>query len=278
LGIQENLTYALGVAGATGFGVLTWFLNSPLLGVVAGVLLGTALTLLTQARIQKRIWRRELAVRNIETIYAPLYKELEQMLNKISSQGPQHGYETLDDSQWKRIRGEYIYHFIPRPLSLRLEKIYSTVNRYNLSIGTVYTLVDREILRGVSEFYGSEFSDIRYSFSPHPGASTGIPLLNLAIFQGDPKQVFQTIDPESSNPTFFIDLVPKRSGDIGIPTREITQADDVAKFQSFFLELSKKIQINPQLVKLKTTVREISQSATKTRDEILRLIKEPWSI
>ncbi|HEV2120043.1 MAG TPA: hypothetical protein VGS11_08085 [Candidatus Bathyarchaeia archaeon] len=69
MGIREDVSYGAGIVGAAAFGGLVWFLNSPLLGVIARVLLGTGLALLTQSRTQKRIWRRELGLKNIETIY-----------------------------------------------------------------------------------------------------------------------------------------------------------------------------------------------------------------
>ena len=102
-------------------------------------------------------------------------------------------------------------------------------------------------------------------------------LLNLAIFQVDPKRVPETTDPEITNPTSS-STFPKRPDIVGQPARQITQPEEVARLEGFLVELSKTIQTNPQFVMLKATVREISQSAIKTRDEILLLIKEPWSV
>lgn len=233
--------------------------------------------MLTESRTQKRMWKRELGLKNIDAIYAPLYQELEQMLWKTASFNAQTGYSALDDSQWKKISGEYVYHFIPQELRTQLESLYNNVNRFNMSIGLAYVEVDKEILVAASKYYGVELADIRYSVSPSPGASVGVPLSTQAIFGWDPEKVLKASYPNATKTTFFIDLVAK-VWQGSSPTRRIENDGELAKFTEFFQELSKKIQSIHEVTTLKRVVVEISQTGAKTRDAILKLIKEPLAV
>ncbi len=277
MGFRDDLSVGLGIAGAAAVGGLTWFLNSPLLGVVSGVLLGTGLTMLAQSRTQRRTWKRELALKNIDTIYAPLYQEVDRMLWKTHSFNAQTGYSALDDSQWKRISGEYVIHFVPQEMRDQLESLYKNVNKFNTSLGFAYVEADKEIMLAASKFYGVELAELRYSASPYPGASVGVPLMNQALFGWHPELILKASFPNASKMVFYVDLVAK------VPqgashTKRIESAEDLAKFEDFFRELSTTIQSKPEVAVVKRTVTEISLSAAKIRDAILKLIKEPWTV
>ncbi len=276
-------------------GGLSWFYNSPLLGVVTGVLLGTGLALLTQSRTQKRAWRRELGLKNIDTIYGPLYNELGLMLRKVRGFNATDGYSSIDNSQWQRIRGEYVYDIILSELKTQLDDLYGLVDTFNRSIMPMNVEAERQVLLAASKLYGTDtwrVNDIRYYFSPYLGAAAPLGLYIPAIFGQHPRDILRSQYPDVKKPIFYVGVtfsmregrsraalvagVASATNDA--PKNEFREATELAKFDEFYNELSKTIQSTPLVVTVRKAVHEIEPLAGQVRDSILGLIKQPLSI
>src|SRR6266704_2199954 len=161
MGIRENLPVGLGIVGGVAAAGATWFLNSALFGVVTGVLLGTGLSLWVQSRTQNRIWKRDLALKNIDSIYGPLYREITANQSK-GSPSAKTSFQALSTAEWERIRSDYLYHSVPDPLKALLARHYALIEKYNTLTGRVVNKVGKTIVEKASSFYGSPLKSIQW--------------------------------------------------------------------------------------------------------------------
>ncbi len=238
------------------------------------------MAMLTQSRTQRRAWKRDLALKNIDTIYGPLYKELDTMVAKIESFNGRSGYSSFDKAEWERIRRQYLYHLIGPPLNGQLDRLYALIDIFNQSIMAANVEAEKEVLRAATALYGTDelrVFDIRYCLSAYPGMEAPLALFIPAMFGEHPRDFLKAMYYDVKNPSFHIKV--ERSGPSGqAPSKNFTHPDELARFDKFFDEVSKSVQSLPPVVTLKTRVEEIGPLATMLRDSILKLIKEPLAI
>ncbi|OLE90705.1 MAG: hypothetical protein AUF79_09085 [Crenarchaeota archaeon 13_1_20CM_2_51_8] len=277
LGLREDAFYIGSVAGGLASAGLAWFLSSPLFGVVTGILLGTGLTMLTQSRTQKRLWKRELGLRNIESIYGPLYREIKRNLSK-GSPTASTSFQSLEDAEWQRIKSEYLYDFIKDDIRRRLEHHYSLVSKYHTVLGTVLTRVPAAILEEASRAYGENVVGIQYASNVAvTNAELEIDIREAVMFHEHPKSILQKMYGRNMNLKEFsvIVTVGKQARHVPEPHRG---PDELAKFDEFYETLCKQVAELESIKGIRQTLKEIIATGRELQAAILKLIKEPWSI
>ncbi len=273
--VREDLSYGISIAGGAAIGALSWFLNSPLLGVVTGVLLGTGLALLTQSRTQKRAWRRELGLRNIDTIYGPLYREITANLAK-GAPSAKTSFQMLNTAEWQRIKSDYLYHFVPDQLKDVLEHQYKLVEKYNSLIGRVLTEVGQAIVKEASVFFDRPLQGIMYAATPSGGSALPMTIDTAVMFGEHPRDYLRTIYSELG-PLKFSVMLTRRE-----PTRGVTEAldtpADLKRFDEFFEAACKKVRELDVIVEIHRILGEINFGGQEVQERTLRQIREPWSM
>lgn len=277
MGIREDVSYAGGIAGAAAFGALGWFLNSPLLGVVAGVLLGTGLTLLTQSRTQKRIWKRELGLKNIDTIYGPLYREITRNLGK-GSPNARTSFQSLEDAEWQRIKADYLHDFLPKDSKPQLDRYYGLVSKYDSLLGSVLTQVDRTILDQAHRVYNPIVQAIQYgALVAITNNELGLGISAAVLFKEHPRDLLKFMYRDLTLAEFEVVVIWDDVAH-GSRAHRLRGPDELKKFDEYFETVC-------TLVEKLESVREIRQTLTETVSAgktlqawTLKLIRDPWSM
>jgi hypothetical protein len=277
LGIRENLPVGLGIVGGAAAAGAAWFLNSGLFGVVFGVLLGTGISLWIQSRTQKRIWKRDLALKNIDTIYGPIYREITSNLAK-GAPTANTSFQTLSDSEWHRIRSDYLYHFVPDQLKNLLERYYAPVEKYNNLLGRVTTQVSVTILEEASTSYGRKVQMIQYGVRSASGGTLPLGIDSAVLFAEHPRERLRAMyrDILPPDPQFLVVL------NVSDLTRTVAEdrdtVSDLKKFDEFFDALCKTVRELDVVVEISRTLGEINFAGQEVQEKTLHQIREPWSI
>lgn len=272
MNIRDNVSIGLGVAGGAAVAGLAWFLNSALFGVVTGVVLGTGLSLFIQSRTQKRIWKRELGLKNIDTIYGPLYREITANLAK-GSPSVKSPFEMLSRSKWQRIKSDYLYHFVPDPLKDQLERHYALVDKYNGLLGRVLTRVNQTILDEASKFYEMPIAQIEYATFWTPGSNQNIPIDTCVIFGVHPRDYLRSIYSEMGTLKFSVALNRQRTGE-----RDLSGSESLKTFDKFFDSVCKTVSELDVVMEIKKTLGGLNFEGQEVQERTLRQIREPWSM
>jgi hypothetical protein len=277
LTVREDLSYGLSIAGGAVIGAFSWFLNSPLLGVVTGVLLGTGLALLTQSRTQKRAWKRELGLKNIDTIYGPLYREITANLAK-GAPTANTSFQQLSTEEWQRIRADYLYHFVPDQLKSLLERHYVLVEKYNSLLGRVTTQVSVTILEKASLFYNRKLQIIQYAVRAASGGTLPLGIDSAVLFAEHPKERLRGMyqDILSPSPEFLVIL--NHSSPTGDIVKSLDTAADLKKFDEFFGAVCKTVKELDVVVEIRRTLGEINFGGQEVQARTLGQIRDPWSM
>src|SRR2546425_1070760 len=100
LGLRDDATTLGASAGAAALVGLSVFYNSPLFGVLFGVVLGALVTDFIQSRAWKRTVNREFAQKNAEQMYSPLYREIGSIVERVAGFNYLTGYDKLEAKEW----------------------------------------------------------------------------------------------------------------------------------------------------------------------------------
>ena len=275
MGLREEVAYGISIAGGATVGALSWFLNSPLLGVVTGVLLGTGLALLTQSRTQKRAWKRELGLKNIDTIYGPLYREITANLAR-GAPSANTSYQSLNTAEWQRIRSDYLYHFVPDQMKELLKHHYMLIDKYNSLIGRVFLKVSQTIVQRASTFYKAPLQSIQYGVTLRSGSVSPMMIDVCVMFGEHPRKYLTAMYSDLGPISFSVILTPR--GPTSVATGTLESPEDLKKFDEFFEEVCKTVRGLDVILEITRTLGEVNFGGQEVQDRTLKQIREPWSM
>lgn len=274
---RDQIAYVLASAGTAVSAGLSWFLNSPLLGVATGILLGALVTDFTQSRAQKRAIRRELALQNVNTIYAPLYKELLQIQYTGMNFSHLRGYHDFDIQQWSRISSEFYIHFVSPGVRTQLESFYGLVLKFNKLIPVVNEKVAEVIAADASKFYGFDVLALMYG-SVVNGADMGtIVLNNLILFGIRPRKVLESRSPNRTS-QFYISYSARKGIGYAPYQSDVRDPKEVERFDGLYDQLVEDVKSSSVVQELSKTLEAILNMCPTVRVAVLRMIQEPWLV
>jgi len=282
LNIRNEASLLIGSALSAISAGLSVFYGSPVFGVVTGTLLGAVVTVYAQSRTQKTAWKRELAVRNADTLYGPLFNLLNSNLATIDRMSAQTGYLTLDDAFWKQITSQYQFYFIPEGgLRDRLGRFFNLISKYNTMVWplAVTSAEGNEVTKLIREeaqkFYDLPIEQIVY-VAQWTNGSNALPIINPLLFGEHPRKVLSTTYP-TMNLTFTVQITTLApSGQPGQNT--LSSASDLLKFDSFFKQTVGKVRSLQLPSATRAILQEIHTRGLELKTLLLAYIQQPWSV
>jgi len=199
LGFRDGAATITATAGAGVLAALSWFYNSPIFGIVFGIILGAMVTEFVQSRAWKRTVNRELAMKNIETMYTPLFKEIASVMDQAQGFTYLTAFTTFEVGQCTRIKAEPYYLFIPAEMQPKLSTFYSLVSKFK-TLRTQVTAVRNFVLKEASEFYGVPIEEIMYTLVGGGGITYSTTfLINPILYEKHPKDVLSAPYPDRTD-------------------------------------------------------------------------------
>jgi len=277
LGLREDATTITVAAGAGVLSVLSWFYYSPIFGIVFGLLLGTVVAEYANSRAWKRTVNRDFALKNIDMIYTPLFKEIGEIFLQATNFNASQGYTIFKNEQWVRISSEPYYRFIPEDLQDRLTSFYDLVSTFNDLIPTVNNQLRKLIEKETSQFYGGSVTEIGYALAGGKDVAYGMTfLVNPIVFGVHPREILEAPYPDKAILRYRINYTDATvNGPVG---RSFEGKAELDRFDEFYKRVSK---VGPELDVVKqqaTTLQTVISTAVVVREMVFRKIKEPWTV
>ena len=282
LGLREDAATITASIGAATFAGLSWFYNSPVFGIVFGLLVGALITQFTQSRIWKKTVNRDFALKNIDTIYNPLFKEISRTIDQAKSIGYWTGYSAFPNNDWIQISHEAYFQFVPFQLRKQLNQFYSHVIRYNDLIGGAQKAVMDLVLIQASQFYNNQVRGVTYVVTAEvtadpPSVQGFMALTNPLLFGVHPREVLARAYPNSKTLTFRVAYdfyEPPR----GIHSKTLEGPEELHRFDRLYEALLKQTQEIDSVKGLATEFQEIRREGRKVRSSLLEKVGETWLV
>jgi hypothetical protein len=282
LGLREDVTTLGASAGAATLVGLSVFYNSPIFGVLFGVVLGTLVTDFTQSRAQKRAIKRELALQNVNTIYAPIYKEIGSIQEKADNFSYRTGYGLFDTQEWTRVKSEPYYQFIPTKLQQQLDAFYGLVSKFNEVWHQTYNVVRDMVLAEASKFYLPADTDLSfpivnlsYCAKENEQLINQISIENSLFFGVHPREILKSIYSDRVKLKFYINYSAKKPGG-GQYGNDLREEADLKRFDQLYERLMGEFRKMPLVEEFSKILGAVRGSCPTTRNSVLAMIKEPW--
>jgi hypothetical protein len=274
---RDQIAYVIASTGTAVSAGLSWFLNSPLLGVATGILLGTLVTDFTQSRAQKRAIRRELAVQNVNNIYGPLYKELGAIQYTATNFNYLRGYEDIDIKDWTRISSEFYYHFILPAVKQQLISFYGLVSKFNQLLPAVNEKVGEFITTRATKFYGFDVVSLAYGVNVDGGDTGTIFLDKLLMFGLHPKKVLEPRFPHKTL-KFYVSYSARKAVGHAPYQNDLRDQKDLDRFDELYAQLLEGVKKIDVVEDLNNTLRATLNTLPTVRTGVLKMIQEPWTV
>lgn len=274
--VRERTAYILASAGTMLSASLSWFLNSPLFGVLTGILVGTLVTDFTQSRSQRRAVKRDLALKNIETIYSPLYKEIGSIQEKATRFNYRTGYEDLPATEWIRISSEYHYHFIDPDVKRRLIALYDLVSNFNRLVPIAKQKVDELFLNEWEKSFSFPVTMVLYGVTLDGVDAQTVTLTNYLLFGVHPKKAFES-SPATAKVAYYVYYSAKKTGSADNYSNVLREKSHMEKFDRLYSQLLEHVTRLDTVKELNGIIRSILGLCPVVRTSILHMIQEPWS-
>jgi hypothetical protein len=118
------------IAGVGAF--LSWFYQSGLLGTLTGIMIGAGITYFVDKRTQKRVWKREYAVKATEQVYGELYGEVKTIAAGLSEENT-FFRQITSQQKWAAIANDHRYFMVDEEFREQLDRFYKALDEYNIS-------------------------------------------------------------------------------------------------------------------------------------------------
>jgi len=151
---REDITALIASLASAVGAVASWIVGIQVLTLIVSGFVVSVLTLYFNSRIQKRAWKREVTIKQMDEIYGPLYLDVGNVLSSFSV-GSLGGMSS-DSETWSRIRKNYHYRIIEPNLRNRLENFYALVNQVSKNGVECVRLAERAVLKSAREKFGAD--------------------------------------------------------------------------------------------------------------------------
>jgi len=245
---------------------------SGLLGAILGGIVGSLITYYTQKHTQERAWKREYAIKSIETVHGPMFVGMNNVLSELQkSPCYQVGF-----FEWSEIQNSYQYLMIDEEFKKRVENFFTKLEKYNEAILTARReVMDRIILEEAQHRFSSYRLDrlpqflVKISQSQSEYAN----LIDCLFLQKHPVEYIAEMFPHLKNPEYYISLY--RGGKVIDLHYKDSSKRKIDKMWKSCQERAEK-DLTIQLIR-----REHDELLVKTQElikELIKHIQEPWKI
>jgi len=266
--LRENLGWVIGGVLATIAAFLGWFYESGLLNTVIGVAIGAGIAFFVQTKTQKRAWKRECAIKIVEEVYAPLFKELKNVVGGLENTDYWGKYL----STWREIQDTHKYLMIDEPFRTKMDELSEALDKYSRAIGEVRGRIIPKIFSEEARRIFRLETNVRLQLSVKAG-NTGIGITDAVctdLLKGKhPKEEVFESHPEVRN---------VESYEFQTEDGKTFHTHEIEKFDDFWQSCIAWTKENPTVQFIFKENERLLADAKKLKEELTKRIQEPWNI
>lgn len=266
--LRENIGWVIGGALAAIAAFLGWFYESGLISTIVGIVIGAGIAFFVQTRTQKRAWKREYSIKVVEEVYAPLFKDVGNIVNGLEGRS----YWGFSFPTWREIKNSHKYLMIDEPFRTRVDELNKALEKYTRTIGKVRGKTIPQILSEEAKKFFELDTNVRTQLSLKAGNSSysiGDNLVEYLLKGNHPHDEVVKWRAEYKNVESYA-LQTEKGTEFNI--------NETKKFDDFWFSCVERAKENPTVQFLLKENERILGDAQKLKEELTKRIQEPWNI
>lgn len=272
MGEKETLGELAAIA--IGFVSVGWAWLSGLgsIAVLIAAGLGSLATYVIQSRTQRRVWKREAALRKIDNVYGPLYEEISRVTKSFNDE-PIIDFNYVE--KWESVRKQYHYLLIDSGLRTKLIDFYSQLDEINEKRSEALDKADAQLIRNLQEASGRNLTSVESRIIASKNSKSSAIHIELrdALLNGQhPIDYVKTKYPGyDSYDTEITMLGPELR-------RTIENAEEKRMVDAVIQKTIKELSEDSTIVFLKEISPRIKSLGSDILGKLRRAIEEPWNV
>jgi|GEM_PF-4348350 len=268
--LRENLVWLIGSV-TTAIGVaISWFVSSEIFATLIAVLVGFLASYFLQTKTQKRAWKREYSVKIAETVYGSLYRDIKSLVSSLE----QKLFRYVTFEHWKNFQQDHRYFMVDEKFREKLDELLKNVSEYqsvtfrlrnnilpnilHKEAKKIFKTRPDEIVLKISYKYEGKVSHVREDEES---------IVEHLILKTHPQDYYLKRYPESRILTFEVLFGQVSAG-----------SDVVNKFDKFWESCQNRMMEDKTYRFVIEENDKLLDEAMKIKEELERLIEEPWRI
>lgn len=256
--------YSVIIVIGGGIGTIATFIAEIIIAVpIFGILVGIGLTFFVQSRTQRRAWKRDFTLKNIDLIYGPLFNESLIIEEGITNIDNSRHYFHLEKSEWEKIRNSYYFHMIEdEKFRKDLDDFYVLIELYNELAHSSYIKVKEIIKNRGSKFYKLDVDKVNFVYETESGGSS-VETEECLLFGINPKDANER---KTEKPMIKVVYKEKNT----YPFLEKRTSHDMKEFDELWKTMLDDVskendiqQMKPMLIKIHTENIKLRQKLVK---------------
>lgn len=243
--------------------IADFLIAGPIIGVVAGF----TLSYLVQTKTQKRAWKREFLLKNIEQIYGPIYNESLELEKQYMIMIDEHYYHRFQTQEWEKIRNTYTYHMIEdRDFQKELDNFHFEIDAYNKICDYSREKVTEVLKKESSKFYNVKVQEITF-FQKQKNFMPTVKVSNCLLYNIHPKDTFN--DPTSKTKIQIEHRIENTLHQI-----ELEEPEDMEKFEQLWNKMNQEISEDKDIENTRTMALNLHKKNLAIREKLVKRISE----
>lgn len=259
------------ISAITGTGVYLsavadFLIAGPILGVVAGF----TLSYVVQTKTQKRAWKREFLLKNIDRIYGPLYNESLAIESQHNFMVQYHSYSQFQPQTWNDIKQSYVYHMIEdESFRRQLDEFYLRIETFNENVRDAKDRINEIVKRIGTKYYGVDVE--RITLCQNNEAGYPVESVNeCLLFNRHPKKTFE------QGAGLIIQVIHRMKNEMH--RMELQKQEDCERFELVWKELTEEASKFEGFETVRKTARHINIKNLEVREKLVKRIGERQNI
>jgi len=268
---------AAGSALTAVLAAISWISGYQFLSGALAATAGSLLTFYLASLQQRRIWRRDIAIRSTTELYGPLYVDIWNALQAFSKEGRVQNSVVIDrftSELWPKIVGDYRYRVLPKDLRNQLDDFYDLVKRTSLQWDELFRLGNRIVLEQTSKAVQKSITlldwVVRCTKLAQPPYEQ-VFSLSTALAGGENIMSYVRRQYPGVDSYFFFMQAEYAGG----PERNNMPIDQ-AKVEGIFAEMEVAFTANKIAKEHQESVEKIRSAGATLREHIGLIVEEPW--
>jgi len=117
--LRDNIGWLIGSIGGVGAIILGYLQQYEFLGALLATTIGAGIAYFVQTKTQEKTWKREYALKVVEEVYAPLFKEFKNTVEGLEKRD----YRTPWLSSWRDIQDSHKYLMVDEQFSTKMDEL-----------------------------------------------------------------------------------------------------------------------------------------------------------
>ena len=266
--LRENINWAIGGIVAAVAAFFGWFYESGLLTTIVGIMIGAGIAIFVQSRTQKRAWKREYALKLVDEVYAPLYKELRSTVEGLKRMD----YRGYWLSSWRDIQESHKYLMVDESFRTEMDELQKALSEQSNLTWKIRSEIVPKIFSEEAKRVFEVATDFRSTLSVKTGNGTtslGDNIISYLLTGKHPKEAVSTRHTEYKKVELY-----------GFQTEDgkSFHTQDIEKFNRFWETCMERIKSNPNIKNASKENERLLDNSKKLKEDLVKRIQEPWNI